>query len=176
VRDHLRLVGLIDAAREAYQGRNREVEKKKDADTELGLDSEVFRAPANADWDEAWRVTERLIVRMRDEVTAKGAQFLVVTGSSGIQVSPDASMRAKFMDRLAIKTLFYPEMRMKALGEHEGFDVLLLAPSLLEYATRHRIFLHGAGEAQGTGHWNETGHRVVGGLIAEKLCATLAIS
>jgi hypothetical protein len=170
LRDHLRLLGLIDAARETYHGRNRAVEKKKSVDTELGLDGEVLRAPLNADWDEAWSVTERLIVQMRDEVKAKGAQFLVVTGSSGIQVSPDASMRAAFMNRLGVQTLFYPDLRIKALGEREGFDVLTLAPPLLEYATRNRIFLHGSGEAERTGHWNETGHRVVGGLIAEQLC------
>jgi hypothetical protein len=169
LRDHLLLVGLIDSAREAYRGRK---QTKTDASSqgEPGLYSDVFRAPMNSDWDEAWRVTEGLIVQMRDEVKAKGARFLVVTGSIGIQVNPDASLRAASMNQLGVDTLFYPDLRIKALGEREGFEVLTLAPPLLEYATRNHIFLHGSGDAKGTGHWNEAGHRLVGGLIAEKLC------
>ena len=141
---------------------------------EPGLDSEVFRAPLDADWQEAWRVTEGLIVEMRNEVKAKGARFLVVTGSKGIQVSPDAAQRAEYMKLLGVDTLFYPEQRIKALGEREGFEVLTLAPALLDYATRSQTFLHGSGDARGRGHWNETGHRIVGGLIAEKLCEGIA--
>ena len=167
---HSRFLQLIDAAREAYQWGNKPTENKDSYPVEPGLDDEVFRAPVNDDWKDAWIVTEKLIVQMRDEVKAKGAKFLVVTGSSEIQVSPDASLRAAYMKRLGVDTLFYPDLRIKALGDHEGFEVLTLAPSLLEYATRNQVLLHGSGETHGKGHWNETGHRVVSELIAQKLC------
>lgn len=170
LRDHIRLVGLIDGAREAYQFREQPIDRKKSSPGEPGLDDEVFSAPANSDWQEAWRVTEGLIVQMRSEVNAKAAKFLVVTGSTGIQVSPDTSLRTGYMKQLGVDTLFYPDVRIKALGEHEGFEVLNLAPPLLDYASRNQVFLHGSGETKGTGHWNETGHRVVGGLIAKKVC------
>src|SRR6185295_11695666 len=98
----------------------------------------------DAEWEDAWQVTERLIVQMRDEVTAKGAQFLVVTGSTGIQVSPDAAAREAYMKRLGVQSLFYPDERIKALGEREHFDVINLAPVLLDYAIRNRSFLHGS--------------------------------
>jgi len=107
---------------------------------------------------------------MRSEVNAKAAKFLVVTGSTGNQVSPDTSLRTEYMKQLGVDTLFYPDVRIKALGEHEGFEVLNLAPPLLDYASRNQVFLHGSGETKGTAHWNETGHRVVGELIAEKVC------
>jgi hypothetical protein len=171
LRDHVRLVGLIDSAREAYQWR-KQADTTKHPPDEPGLDVEVMRAPVTADWTEAWQVTEGLIVQMRDEVKAKGAKFLVVTGSSSIQVSPDAPKRAAYMKELGVDTLFYPDLRIKALGLREGFDVLTLGPSLLDYATSNRVFLHGFVDTKGKGHWNETGHRVVGRLIAEKLCGT----
>lgn len=170
LRTHSRLVGLLDAAREAYQWRNQPTARQGSTAGEPGLDDEVFRAPPNSDWDEAWNVTEKLIVQMRDEVRAKGAKFLVVTGSSSRQVSPDTSLSAAYMKRLGVNTLFYPDLRIKALGDREGFEVLTLAPLLLEYAIRNQIFLHGSGETGGKGHWNETGHRVAGELIARKLC------
>ena len=59
---------------------------------------------------------------------------------------------------------------LKVLLEREGFEVLTLAPALADYANRNQVFLHGSGETKGRGHWNETGHRVVGELIAEKVC------
>jgi len=170
LRDHLRLVGLIDSAREAYQWREQPTDRKQGPLDEPGLDDEVFSAPRNSDWEEAWRVTEGLIVQMRSEVNAKGAKFLVVTGSTGIQVSPDASLRTEYMKRLGVDTLFYADGRIKALGEHEGFEVLSVAPALADYANRNQVFLHGSGETKGKGHWNEAGHRVVGQLIAEKVC------
>lgn len=174
VRTNSRLVGLIDSARESYQWRNDETTGKDGPLGEPGLDSEVFRAPINSDWAEAWRVTEGLIVAMRAEVRAKGARFLVVTGSKGIQVSPDAALRAEYMKQLGVDTLFYPEQRIKTLGEREGFEVLTLAPPLLDYATRNQAYLHGLGDEKGRGHWNETGHRVVGELITNKLCEGVA--
>ncbi|MEO7970636.1 MAG: hypothetical protein ABI698_05000 [bacterium] len=163
-------MGLLDTAREAYAWRNTPADKHDSYPAEPGLDDEVFRAPANTAWDEAWTVTEKLIVQMRDEVNAKGAKFLLVTGSTGIQVSQDAPLRATYMKRLGVATLFYPDRRFKALGDREGFEVVTLAPLLLEYATRNQVVLHGSGESHGKGHWNETGHRVVGELIAQKIC------
>jgi hypothetical protein len=170
LRQHSRLAGLIDAARDSYQWRRQDIQNNKGPGAEAGLNDEVFRPPGNTDWEEAWRITEGLIVKMRDEVTANGADFLVVTGSSGIQVSPDASSREAYMKRLGVGSLFYPDLRIKALGEQERFDVVTLAPLLLDFAVRNQVFLHGAGETKGRGHWNEAGHRVVGELIAEKLC------
>ena len=104
------------------------------------------------------------------EVAAKQAKFLVVTGSMGIQVSPDSTMRQAYMNRLGVRNLYYPEQRIKALGDQEGFKVLNLAPVLEEYASRNKMFLHGAGESMGKGHWNETGHRLAGQLIAQEIC------
>jgi len=85
-------------------------------------------------------------------------------------VNFDAALRNEYMKRLNVDTLFYPDLRIKGLGEREGLEVLTLAPSLLDYATRNQVLLHGSKETSGKGHWNQTGHRLVGELIAEKLC------
>jgi hypothetical protein len=172
LREHSRLIGLIDNAREVYQARQIQQTGLRDGPQgEPGLNAEVLREPRDSKWQDAWRVTERLLVEMRDEVKAKGAKFFVVTGSTGIQVSPDALNRDVYMKRLGVDSLFYPEQRIKALGDREGFAVLNLAPPLLDYATREHVFVHGFGTTLGSGHWNENGHRVVGGLIANELCA-----
>lgn len=137
---------------------------------ELGLDNLIYSEPIDPAWTDAWRVTESLITTMNDEVKSRGAQFLVVTLSNGIQVHPFAQARRDFMQRVGATDLFYPDERIRALGERKGFAVLSLAPALQSYAEQHKVFLHGFGENIGNGHWNTTGHAIAGHLIAEKVC------
>jgi hypothetical protein len=137
---------------------------------ELGTDNLVYLEPNNVVWNDAWRVTEGLIVQMRNEVETRGAKFVVVTLSNGPQVLPDPAWREGFKNRFGITNLFYPDDRIKSLGAREGIAVVALAPELQEFAERNQVFLHGFGEDLGNGHWNATGHRVAGELIAKKMC------
>jgi len=137
---------------------------------ELGLDDNVYLEPIDHAWKESWEVTEGLIVLMRDEVEEKGRDFLVVTLSNGIQVHPDPSIRQAFMEDLGSGDLFYPDSRIKALGDREGFMVLNLGQDFQAYAEQHKVFLHGSGTNLGNGHWNLEGHRLAGEIIARKLC------
>ena len=137
---------------------------------ELGVDNLVYLEPNNAVWNDAWRVTEGLIVQMRDEVTRSGAKFVVATLSNGPQVLPDAEAREVFKSRFGITDLFYPDNRIKSLGAREGITVITLAPELQVFAEHNNVFLHGFGENIGNGHWNVTGNRVAGELIAKKIC------
>jgi hypothetical protein len=137
---------------------------------ELGADNLVYLEPTNVIWNEAWRVTEGLLTRMRDDVNASGAKFIVVTLSNGPQVLPDPRAREYFMQRFGITDLFYPDHRIKSLGEREHIPVITLAPELQEYAQRNNVFLHGFDNNLGNGHWNRIGHRIAGQLIAKKIC------
>jgi hypothetical protein len=137
---------------------------------ELGTDNLVYLEPNNVVWNDAWRITERLIVEIRDEVTTHGARLVVVTLSNGPQVLPDPASREAFKSRFGITDLFYPDNRIKSLGSREGIPVITLAPELQEFAERNQVFLHGFGKNLGNGHWNAAGHRVAGELIAKKMC------
>jgi hypothetical protein len=139
---------------------------------ELGIDNLIYREPVDATWQEAWRVTEGLLRLMRDEVRGRGAQFMVVTLSTGVQVHPRPQARAAFLARVGATDIFYPDLRLKSLGDREGFPVLTLAPSLQQYAEQHQVFLHGFGRNLGNGHWNADGHHVAGELLAQRICET----
>ena len=89
---------------------------------ELGADNLVYLEPANAVWNDAWRVTEGLILEMRNEVNSRGAKFIVVTLSNGPQVLPNPELREAFKRRFGITDLFYPDDRIKALGAREGIS------------------------------------------------------
>jgi hypothetical protein len=137
---------------------------------ELGTNNLVYLEPANAVWNDAWSVTEKLILEMRNEVNSRGAKFVVVTLSNGPQVLPNPELREEFKKRFGITDLFYPDYRIKSLCMREGIPVITLAPELQEFAQRNNVFLHGFGEDIGNGHWNATGQRVAGELIAKKMC------
>jgi hypothetical protein len=137
---------------------------------ELGTDNLIYLEPNNAVWNDAWHVTEGLIVQMRDEATKGGAKFVVVTLSNGPQVLPSAEWREAFKRRFGVSDLFYPDNRIKSLAARENIPVITLAPELQAFAEQNNIFLHGFGKNIGNGHWNATGNRVAGELIAKKIC------
>lgn len=142
-------------------------------DADAGLDhAAIFNEPEEPVWQEAWRITERLIATMAHEVEQHGAAFVVVTLTTGVQVEPNRNQREDLMRRLEISDLFYPDKRIQALGMSEGFRVLSLAAPFQLYAEERGVFLHGfVNTALGKGHWNEDGHLLAGNLIAEELCA-----
>ena len=194
VRDHSRLVQAVIQghrglrillaawqARHSRGGQTQRSPAKETADLghksdlfsraeELGTDNLIYLEPGNAVWNDAWRVTEGLIREMRDEVSAKGAKFVVVTLSNGPQVFPNPDARENFKKWFGITDLFYPDNRIKSYCMREGIPVLTLAPELQEFAEQNNTFLHGFGKNVGYGHWNATGHRMAGELIAKKIC------
>jgi hypothetical protein len=142
---------------------------------ERAINYSIYKPPADRAWNDAWRVTEGLITAMRDDARNHHAMFLAVTEDTAIQVWPKPQVRKSFEERLGVKDLFYPDRRIAALGQREGFAVLALAQPLQQYAEAHNVFLHGfKNTPTGFGHWNETGHAAAGTLIARKLCAMIS--
>lgn len=113
---------------------------------------------------------------MRDEVQERSAKFLVTTLSISIQVHPDPKKWQKFMEQLRLKDLFYPDLRVKALGDRAGFPVLNLAQPFQSYAEENQVYLHGFEDTElGESHWNEHGHRLAGKIIADKICTEVSL-
>jgi hypothetical protein len=162
---HSHLLQVVAAAKNYMSQHNVEGVKT----TEMGLNDDVYHEPTDPVWKDAWNVTDALIVEMRDEVKAKGVQFLVVTLSSSIQVDPDPTAREQLMKRLGVPNLFYPDERVAQVSKREDIPVLTLAPIFLQYAQEHNAQLHGfRGNKQG--HWNESAHQLGGELMAQKIC------
>ncbi|MCU1268061.1 MAG: lipolytic protein family [Acidobacteria bacterium] len=182
IRDHSRVIQAINeghhgfkiwlAARRARNAPANSTQTKnaEPATEELGIDNVIYREPADPTWLDAWRVTEDLLVQMRDEVRSKGAELVVVTLSNGVQVYPDPNVRQIFMKRVGVSDLFYPDHRIHQLAVREHISVITLAPEMQAYADQNKVFLHGFRNNQGNGHWNQLGHRVAGEIIARRLC------
>lgn len=142
---------------------------------DLGLDSPVYLQPTDPLWEQAWTITEELIVLMQREVEAGGRRFLLVSLSNPDQVHPDIQHRQSVARQLGVPDLFYPDRRIQALATREGIELLSLAEPLAVYAEQEGVFLHGFPNTQmGQGHWNATAHRLAGHLMSERICAMLA--
>jgi len=100
---------------------------------ELGTDNLIYRVPQTAVWIDAWQVTESLIAKMRDEVQARNAKFLLLTLSNGPQVLPDRNAREQLQKRLGVTDMFYPDNRIRAFSEGENISLITLAPEELDY-------------------------------------------
>ncbi|MEG3833799.1 MULTISPECIES: SGNH/GDSL hydrolase family protein [unclassified Microcoleus] len=138
------------------------------------LSTKNLKEPENAAWEEAWRVTEGLIVTMRNEVVQKNAEFLLVTIGDPIQVERDAKMRKDFTKKNNIQDLFYPDRRLEKLGAREGFRVLNLSEQFQGYTEKYQVCAHGFDNSVPCGgHWNELGHRLASILINRNLCENL---
>jgi hypothetical protein len=135
------------------------------------LEHAVYVPPSRPTLEEAWHVTEGLLLAIRDESRAHGAQFRIVTLANRPQVIPDLEKRTAFMRSLGVTDLSYADQRINALGAREGIPVTNLAPALAAYAESHREFLNGFNATNlGGGHWNETGHRLAAETLAANLC------
>lgn len=139
---------------------------------DIGIDNQIYREPADERWADAWRLTERLLLEFRDELSRNGIEFLFVIGSNGVQTLPDRTATDAYARRLGAKDLFYPDDRLTGFAHGHGIDVLSLAPELQKYAEQNKVFLHGVDGNLGYGHWNKLGHEVAGRMIGGHICKT----
>ena len=138
---------------------------------DIGIDNMIYVEPRDESWREAWSITEELVKQIGSEVNQRGAKFLLLTLSNAIQVYPDLTVRQRFLQHIGAETIFYPNLRMKALADRQQMNFLDLAQPMQSYADQNKIFLHGFGSDLGNGHWNADGHRLAADLITQKLCA-----
>jgi hypothetical protein len=142
---------------------------------EEGLEDNLYNPPTTPVWRDAWRVTEGIITMMARETAAHHVPLLVVTLANPPQIYPSATVRSYYLMTYRSTDIFYPDQRIKALGEREGFEVLNLAAPMQAYADEHQVFLTGFKDTKlGVGHWNAAGHRLAGELIAQKICEMLS--
>jgi hypothetical protein len=137
------------------------------------LDDAFLAPPKNQAWQDAWTITEGIILKM-DELTSRvGGKLILVGLSMGIQVHPDPAFRGALEKKLGVGDLFYPDTRLAELARKHAIRALMPAAEMQRFAETQKAFLHGFKNANnvGGGHWNEAGHRLAAEIISRDLCA-----
>ena len=130
----------------------------------------MLREPQKPVWKDSWRLTESLIAETARESADHGARFLLLVATDPLQLYPDKELRQRLLP-----DPFYLNRRLESLAHEQRFDILSLAEPLQSYVDQHHAYLHGFGDQLGWGHYNETGHRLVGQLVSQKVCEMMAI-
>lgn len=139
---------------------------------EPGLDYAVLAPPRNRAWEQAWTVTDALILNIGEHAATHGEAFVVVPVTAAVQVDPDREVRQHWQQVLGVEDLFYIERRLEPLSRLAGGRLIPLADELQRRAEADRVYFHGfANSGLGKGHWNEAGHRAAAGIVARDLCA-----
>jgi hypothetical protein len=139
------------------------------------VDARAMISPPDAEYEDAWKVTEKIIERLNGEAKADGARLVVATVSTAPQVDPDAARRAGNAREGSIQDLFYSDKRLYRLAREAGFYMVPLAAAMSEVAERTKVHFHGfANTEMGRGHWNKRGHSVAGQLLAKEICGAMA--
>lgn len=139
----------------------------------VGLPNMIYREPDDADWENAWRVTEALVKEIHEETQKHSARLILATITADIQVYPDPGVRQRLMQRVGVNDLFYPDTRLKLFAGREGISFVDLAGPMQQAADRDKVFFHGFGKEIGNGHWNEAGHKFAGEIIAKEIAEIL---
>jgi hypothetical protein len=135
------------------------------------LEYSIYQPPALPAMETAWKISEALLVAVRDEVRAHKAELRIVIVATRPQVIPDPAKQAELAQKLGVRDFSYADRRIQEFCKRERIPVTRLAPALAEYAQAHHIYLNGFNQTNlGAGHWNETGHRVAAEAIAADLC------
>jgi len=112
-------------------------------------DTVALRAPHDAVWEDAWRVTEAVMAKMRAFSRRNGAELAVL---------------AIPHPRHAGEGLGYPEQRLAAFGKQNGIDVLTLNDALTP------------GMYLPTGRWTVEAHAIAARAVAQGLCGIRALT
>ena len=102
--------------------------------------------PRDELWEDAWRITEALLVRMHHYSARNGARFALFTAPHPAQLG-DAD-------------LLYADRRIEAYAKRRGIAAFTLGE-----------VLKGRSDLYSQGLWNPAGHAAVADLLAERLCA-----
>jgi hypothetical protein len=172
-----RLLSLVNSARVRAANNlhqmTAEFQTKADAVSTLPTDywqTFPYYGPTNAPLKDAWATSEALILGIRDEVSRHNAEFWLFMLDMPGQVDPDPRERANLQERLNVDTLFRSDQLLGDFASRAGIRHRALAPELARYASEQNVGLHGfKGMPRNTGHLNETGHSIVGRLIAKTL-------
>jgi len=101
----------------------------------------VYGDPPDRDWQQAWRVTEKVLTLFKNTVETDGARFLVVVPPSFYDVDPE--WRARFIKSegkipAEMNVAMFDE-RLQAIAQRNNISMEFLKPYFIAYRNAHNL-------------------------------------
>lgn len=118
--------------------------------------------PFEAQWEDAFRITEAVIRRLKHDVEKAGATLAVFAVPSKLQATP--AYRSLVRDRFPEMDLDFerPHRRLATICEDAGIPFLDLLPEFLARSESGAVLYH----LHEDSHWNEAGHALAAERVA----------
>ncbi len=131
-----------------------------------------YIGPVNEPLKQAWDVSLKIMLAIRDEVARHHAELWIVTLDMPMQSFPDPAVRQAFQQRMGVDSLYVADNLIAKFAEENRIHHVTLAPQLTRYVdqTHQVIHMNDRDGEFASGHLNEIGHREV----AERLACAIA--
>lgn len=176
VRDRMRIVQLLDIdvlyrfAKKVIRG------KKIKEDRYRGMTGLVTYPHCYYPQDDpgllnGWNITEKILIKMKNDIEKKGAKLAVFSLSTPLQSHPDRKTKESFLAEAPEGSgLFVSDEKLEELCNRNEIKYLSIGNLFSRHAESTGAILHGFDNTVvGHGHWNDKGHEFAGELIAEWL-------
>lgn len=132
----------------------------------------VYIPEKNKAWEEAWEITEKAIVDLRDEVEADGAEFIVVVIPSHLMTTKSLGRelkRDRGLKQIPVGfNLSYPPRKFREICQRQAIRLFEPLPYFIDYREKFDLdYPYFAYRCDG--HWNPLGHFLASHLVSEYL-------
>lgn len=139
---------------------------------------EVFIPPRRKEYQDAWKITEEILIDFKKEVEADKGKLLVVAIPEYLMTSESWKDQIKKYTGLTKvpkgSDPFYPVSRLKKIVQRQGILFFDLTPYFLKYRDRFNL-KYPYFSFWCDGHWNPVGHFLASNLIAKYLIGQVQI-
>ena len=142
--------------------------KKEESPISIPDNYRIWEKTLNSEFQYAWDITERLILKLKEEVNAIGSKLLIFHIPFEANVYPEEwkSLKRKYGISDAEWSIEQPSFILEGICERNNIDCLNPTTTFRAEARKIKV----AGKRlyfSIDGHWNAYGHRLAGGILAD---------
>jgi hypothetical protein len=136
----------------------------------LPLEWGVYGNPPDAEWTQAWTITEKVLKKMQDTVEADGSKFIVISTPGFADIATD--WRERFTKALGPPPPNFDasamQKHLQGIAQRQQIPIEFLAPDMQAYRDAHHLKFPYFSWTCET-HYAPLGHTVVAESIIKKL-------
>lgn len=169
LKNSIYLMSLLLEKKEILLANEKELQNEESS---YRKDWNVYLKEMPMSWLNSFTLTEKIILKFKNEVEKNNSKFLLLQLTSGVQVSDKMLPVLEQALGKGNYDIANPNKILEKFANRNSVLYLDLLPTFYEKYKQTKIYYHGFANAGGEGcdcHWNEKGHKLVSDIIYEYL-------